>query len=401
MGPLHFEDLNPHRFEDLVRALLYDFRSWQKLEGTGRGGGADGFDVRGWEAPQQTSPNNSESDDADEAADFLANARLWLIQCKREKAIGPAKLKEYLDDISQVQRKELDAILFVAACDFSKKTRDTFRDWCVEAGIAEYHIWGKADIEDLLLQPKNDSLLFAFFGISLIVRKRSLRTEIRARLATKKKITKIVGHAGRHVHKLCLFRDPTDENYPDAPEKESIKSTFAGLSHNWFVRAINEVRHDGVVVSFGEHMAYLAEDGEHWDFIKRLGDRAIPNYHENPWEHSEDRAAERKSTQNARAFWGALPPETRANMSVAGFISYDDILAIDEDGDEVVDIPTIFVSFDQSSGPFRWVWALIESTSGERSTPPSNKSRIEFFPKEFPEAPQQQPFYVPDGEGQS
>ena len=25
LGPLHYEDLEPHRFEDLVRSLLYDF----------------------------------------------------------------------------------------------------------------------------------------------------------------------------------------------------------------------------------------------------------------------------------------------------------------------------------------------------------------------------------------
>jgi hypothetical protein len=49
MGALHFEDLEPHRFEDLIRQLAYDFRSWRQLEATGRAGGDDGFDVRGFE----------------------------------------------------------------------------------------------------------------------------------------------------------------------------------------------------------------------------------------------------------------------------------------------------------------------------------------------------------------
>jgi hypothetical protein len=39
-GPLHFEDLEPHRFEDLVRRLIYDFRPWRQLEATGRSGAA-------------------------------------------------------------------------------------------------------------------------------------------------------------------------------------------------------------------------------------------------------------------------------------------------------------------------------------------------------------------------
>ena len=32
IGPLHLEDLEPHRFEDLIRQLLYDFRPWNRLE---------------------------------------------------------------------------------------------------------------------------------------------------------------------------------------------------------------------------------------------------------------------------------------------------------------------------------------------------------------------------------
>src|SRR5690349_2024345 len=46
LGPIHFEDLDPHRFEDLVRQLAYDFRQWQSIESTGRGGADDGFDIR-------------------------------------------------------------------------------------------------------------------------------------------------------------------------------------------------------------------------------------------------------------------------------------------------------------------------------------------------------------------
>lgn len=50
IGPLHLEDLEPHRFEDLARQMLYDFRQWRQLEATGRSGSDDGFDARGWEA---------------------------------------------------------------------------------------------------------------------------------------------------------------------------------------------------------------------------------------------------------------------------------------------------------------------------------------------------------------
>ena len=48
-GPLHFEDLEPRRFEDLARQLIYDFRPWRSLEATGRAGSDEGFDARGME----------------------------------------------------------------------------------------------------------------------------------------------------------------------------------------------------------------------------------------------------------------------------------------------------------------------------------------------------------------
>ena len=45
-APIHFEDLDPHRFEDLIRELIYDFRDWQSIEATGRSGSDAGFDIR-------------------------------------------------------------------------------------------------------------------------------------------------------------------------------------------------------------------------------------------------------------------------------------------------------------------------------------------------------------------
>jgi hypothetical protein len=45
-NPLHFEDLEPHRFEDLIRQLIYDFRQWRSLEATGRTGSDEGMDIR-------------------------------------------------------------------------------------------------------------------------------------------------------------------------------------------------------------------------------------------------------------------------------------------------------------------------------------------------------------------
>src|SRR5258708_39815412 len=97
IGSLHFEDLDPHRFEDLVRQLIYDFRQWSALEPTGRSGSDDGFDARGWElVPSEAGGSENEPRDADEETEsddtMIDAARMWRIRCKRQKEIGAGKL---------------------------------------------------------------------------------------------------------------------------------------------------------------------------------------------------------------------------------------------------------------------------------------------------------------------
>jgi Restriction endonuclease len=128
IGPLHLEDLEPHRFEDLIRQLIYDFRNWRRLEATGRAGSDAGFDARGVEITAQVDPAVDLSDDGDDAAISAAiEDRMWLVQCKREKSITPKKLIGYLDAIPEEGRTGLYGIIFAAACDFSKAAQDAFR----------------------------------------------------------------------------------------------------------------------------------------------------------------------------------------------------------------------------------------------------------------------------------
>lgn len=56
-----------------------------------------------------------------------------------------------------------------------------------DLGFAEAYLWNNAEIEDQLFQPKKDHLLFAYFGVSLQTRGRTLKTEARTKLATKRK----------------------------------------------------------------------------------------------------------------------------------------------------------------------------------------------------------------------
>lgn len=151
-NPLHFEDLEPHRFEDLIRQLIQDFRSWDKLEPTGRLGADEGYDARGIEVVTGTSGREE---------------RLWQIQCKREKSITPKRIAAYLEEMIPSGATVPHGVILAAPCDFSKKARDVFKDELRRRGVREFYLWGKADIEDLLYRPMNDHLLYVYFGISL------------------------------------------------------------------------------------------------------------------------------------------------------------------------------------------------------------------------------------------
>lgn len=148
-GPLHLEDLEPHRFEDLIRQLVYDFRNWQYLEPTGQGGADDGYDARGIERATGNAEAASDIEEEDgEIAALPLDGRTWLIQCKREKAITPKKLSDYLDGLPNAQKERIYGIILAAACDFSKTAHDVFRTKTRELGFAEAHLWGKAAIEE-------------------------------------------------------------------------------------------------------------------------------------------------------------------------------------------------------------------------------------------------------------
>jgi len=334
LGPLHFEDLEPKRFEDLVRQLVYDFKRWRRLEATGRAGSDDGFDARGFEITQDDEPNETD----EQMVVTGSTDRLWLIQCKRERTISPAKLKGYLNDTKLASDERLHGIVFTAACDFSKRARDTFRARCEELGIEEWHLWGKAELEDLLFQPRNDSLLFAYFGVSLAIRRRSQKTELRARLAIKRKAHRVLE---THSHQQVLLRAPDALDYPYSdliPDFERKPP--------WIMASYKRLSHSGLLFTVRRHFAYLNDDRTAWDAAFVLDD-ARP--HHDPWRGNPDNWQLR---QEIYSFWNEIPKTNQAWFELEALIPFEAILEIDELGDEYVREPHIYVPFNPLTGPY-------------------------------------------------
>lgn len=381
INPLHFEDLEPHRFEDLARQLIYDFRDWTSLEATGRQGSDEGFDARGWEVAVVGAGTTDEEGPEELVETKVEEDRVWLIQCKREKAISPKKLNTYLNAIGSSEASALYGLIFVASCDFSKKSRDEFRKWCGERGIREFHIWGKADLEDMLFHPKNDHLLFGYFGISLQIKKRSAKTTLRSILATKRQVIRHLGDVEGFYREPVLLRDPDAKEYPYSEDIENFDEVPL-----WRVYDFIGHYHSGIKILIRKHFAYLADDGVKWDCEERI---RTNTHYDDPWPKKVEDGLERK----ARHFWMGLPEQNRATLEVIGLIPYDDILAIDENGDDIFPHPHIYVRFDKKAGTFiAGAYAdLSVSGSNGRTASAEKENQIKYFPSTYPDAEEEQP----------
>ena len=279
--------------------------------------------------------------------------RIWLVQCKREKVIGPQKLVNYLDEISDPAG--LYGVIFAAACDFSKTARDGFREKARELGFEEAHLWGKAEIEDQLFQPKNDHLLFAYFGVSLQTRRRALKSEVRARLATKRKALRALEE---HERRPVLLRDATDSRYPWMDEGEKKAPVER---RRWMVMRYAGPFHDGLHFELHRYPAYGGGSRGDWDFAEKFDVGPVP-HSENPWCSTLDELNEVRT--EALEVWHALPSESRYWFVEYGVLPFDNILDIDESGDEWFDKPHIFTTeFQGSRGPFSETFGALEPES--------------------------------------
>lgn len=381
INPIHFEDLEPHRFEDLVRQLIYDLKNWRSLEATGRAGGDDGFDVRGLEVVDAENLENENDDKEENEQENTTQDRLWQIQCKREKSIAPAKIKNYLKDILSNQIIPY-GVIFVAACDFSKKTRDVFIDEIRKKGVQEFYLFGKAELEDLLFQPKNDHLLFAYFGISLAMRKRSERTNIRSLLTIKRKVINHLGKIGEDVYNPVLIRDPKIIQYPYYGDKKKFKEKplwkgfyFIGHSHN------------GLKFITHRFNAYIDDDKKHWDAYEKVN---LVSCYEDEWNRPEE-SNENPNWKIYNFCNEKIEKKNKAYFEVEKIIPYDAIIEIDQFGDVCFEHPHIFVNFDKNGfPPFSETniylrppeqWGFQEMYMSDELW----KNRIKFFPDTLPE----------------
>jgi hypothetical protein len=361
----------------LIRQLLYDFRQWRDLEATGRSGSDYGFDARAWEILGIASPVEIDEDGNPTESDPLIE-RQWLIQCKREKTIGPAKIINHLDGLPDPVEANIFGLVFVAACDFSITTRDAFYQRARERGFQEVKLWGKAEVEDLLFQPKNDNLLFAYFGVSLQVRRRSIATQVRSIMTIKRKARKAL-----HPHGSVVVLDATDDRYPYLDSDETLPRELRG---RWKVFEVHGVNARGVLLKYRRHFAFIDKDREGWDYAERMND-AIP--HTDPW-RDDDSDYERRWRWRSEdmAIWDALDAESKGWFEMQAVLPFDQIVEIDADGDgDPFEGPVIYTQQFRADGTAplaEYAYTRLSLNEWHDNVKADDKKRVHVFPRGTP-----------------
>lgn len=388
LNPLPFQDLEPHRFEDLVRQLAYDFRQWKRIEPTGKGGADDGMDIRAIELIVEES--ETEEEVGEESVVVPAGERLWIFQCKREKAIGPKALREIVAASLPASQPMPHGFVLAAACDFSKQAHDAFREEMVARKIGEFYLWGRSTLEDMLFQPKNDPLLFVYFGLSLQPRRRSMRTQIRSIITIKKQLNALFKKEERHGKQLVLLRDANDETYVTGDSK----STADQKRPRWILCEYLDLDDPaGFAVLRHEYLARISPDRAHWDAI--LEHDFAPGDAQD-WlrglKHLGGSDERDPRADLARDFWEEyVASQDRAYLKIGRIVPFERILAIDPSGDRHYPIPHLLVEFSPEHGPFDpdleycWMEGLHGPLSfGPTTLRPDEGARERFFPDPIP-----------------
>jgi hypothetical protein len=200
----------------------------------------------------------------------------------------------------------------------------------------------------------------------------------------KRKVIRTLGNGNTVFHRTVVIRDPSDDRYPYNPPVGEPR-------RKWFSRNVVGLRHDGIEVEHRESFAYVADDRIHWDYIEQYNASAPPP-HQNPWDYSKFGDDIRLRTR-ALSVLEKVPERNRATLFVRGLIQFEDILDIDEFGDEEVQVrcPHVFVTFDNDLPYSNSIGWFAPHDPELRSAEPDDEFRTVYFATDLPELPEQEP----------
>jgi hypothetical protein len=353
VNPLHFEDLEPHRFEDLIRQLAYGFREWSRIEATGRLGQDAGTDIRAIEVVAAPSATVALDENEDvEQQRIVLDEREWRIQCKRYKQMGPKFIRGVVAEAIPDAQRPSYGLIVAAACDVSAQTMIAFHEERLKRGVREGHLWTKAHIEDLLFLPENDHLLFAYFGFSLSTRRKSQLQKLQAMITLKRKLLRAFDKKSisDFANEDAIIRDISDSTYP---QEEAFIEYESRLNPPWFPCSILRIDADGLILCRYSYDGWVKPDNS-WDFLpdtafssNQIGRAFGRRLREDGY---REELYERK--KSLREFYETLPEGESADINLGRYLPFSSVLEIDPIGDIYFQGAHLYCRYGSEEGPF-------------------------------------------------
>lgn len=307
VNQLHFEDLDPIRFEELILSMVYRMRRWEKLDHFGKKGSDDGIDIR--------------------AVEVLENGKenIYYFQCKRYKRILNSEIKDIIEDYLAKNNFIPQFYILVVSCPVSKKQIDYFESYCNKKGFNTVTVWTSSVIEAKLYSEYHD-LLFAYFGVNLVSERKSLVEGIRRNIALKKRMTKdfikpfelrtkeekasrLDKPWAKFKYSEVLIRSIYDKSYPR--NNSLLNNDFTG----YYKAEVYDFYHNGLMV--------YAEP-----YIKKI-------------------KIQLESVDDTR-----IEEVKEVKAQVLGCIPFENIIDYDLDGDGYYNFPHLFCDFVNVSDPY-------------------------------------------------
>ena len=203
---LHFEDLDPHRFEDMCFEIVKEKLPNWYCRNFGRSGSDEGIDI------QATSNDNGKE-------------TIWVFQCKRHKN----QLTIEIDNYIQKHEKLPDKYIFMLGRPISKAIENDIQKYAKQKEIS-IEIWDSTTLESLLFN-NYPGILRKYFDTDIDTDMNEKK--IQQRLSLKKRLELELSplYYDHNIRRKIIIRSIDDNTYPEATENQLNTFSWCWLEY--------------------------------------------------------------------------------------------------------------------------------------------------------------------------